>query len=147
MATGPRECQTYVLSASYKRGSANNHTPAVLPVVVLGGDEDDALGAAACDVCGETLRAPWVAAYLSLFGADPALLSQIDRTQVRRAGSLNALHGTARPHRMHPAFSLHPRLRPASALIVDRSISFSTPVQPGAAPRRDPDVVRMHLAF
>eukprot|EP00964_Phaeocystis_antarctica_P062922 scaffold37720_cov67-Phaeocystis_antarctica.AAC.27 len=78
---------------------------------------------------------------------DPALLSQIDRTQVRRAGSLNTLHGTARPHRMHPAFSLHPRLRPASALIVDRSISFSTPVQPGAAPRRDPDVVRMHLAF
>eukprot|EP00964_Phaeocystis_antarctica_P122327 scaffold85990_cov63-Phaeocystis_antarctica.AAC.4 len=46
MATGPSECEMYVLSASYRQGSANNHAPAVLPVVVLGGDEDDALGAA-----------------------------------------------------------------------------------------------------
>ena len=46
MATGLSECEMYVLSASYRRGSENIHTPAVLPVVVLGGDEDDALGAA-----------------------------------------------------------------------------------------------------
>ena len=46
MTTGPSECEMYVLSASYRQGSANNHAPAVLPVVVLGGDEDDALGAA-----------------------------------------------------------------------------------------------------
>ena len=43
MATGPRECKTYVLSASYRQ---DNHAPAVLPAVVLGGDEDDALSAA-----------------------------------------------------------------------------------------------------
>ena len=48
MATGPRECKTYVLSASYRQ---DNHAPAVLPAVVLGGDEDDALGAATTASC------------------------------------------------------------------------------------------------
>ena len=42
MATGPCECKTYVLSASYRQ---DNHAPAVLPAVVLGGDEDDPLSA------------------------------------------------------------------------------------------------------
>ena len=30
MVTCPSECETYALSASYWRGSANNHEPAVL---------------------------------------------------------------------------------------------------------------------
>ena len=45
MATGPSECETYVLPASYRWDSANNHEPAVFVLVVLGGGEEDTLGA------------------------------------------------------------------------------------------------------
>ena len=50
---------------------------------------------------------PWMAAYLlyPCWVADPALSTQIDRAQVRRAAPLAALHGTARPYRACPAFS------------------------------------------
>ena len=49
MPTGPSECETYFLSASYRRDSTNNHMPAVLPVAVLGGEEE-------CAGCGDYVR-------------------------------------------------------------------------------------------
>ena len=61
MPTGPSECETYFLSASYRRDSTNNHTPAVLPVVVLGGEEDALvrrLGATLRQIAAKTCRDP-----------------------------------------------------------------------------------------
>ena len=71
MATGPRECKTYVLSASYRQ---DNHAPAVLPAVVLGGDEDDALGAATTASCAACI-------YIDLYSATQTWQSSNQRLE------------------------------------------------------------------